>query len=77
MGFEFEAIAGVTQTDLGLSREIHGQIGGNPEEIGARLFEGRGRAALEEMEIGVLTTSSASWRPTRRRAKPFNSVAFA
>jgi hypothetical protein len=44
----------MTQTDFGLAREIHGQIGGGAKEVGARLFEARGSASLEEMEIGVL-----------------------
>ena len=40
-------------TDLGLAREIHRQIGGSANEVGARLFEGRGGAPLDEMEIGI------------------------
>ena len=54
IGAEIEGLAGMTQTDLGLAREIHRQIGGSAKEIGARLFESRGGTSLEEMEIGIL-----------------------
>ena len=54
MAGEREALAGVTQTDFGLARQIHRQIGGDAKEVGARMFEGCGGASLEEMEVGVL-----------------------
>jgi hypothetical protein len=54
MAGEREAIARVTQTDFGLARQIHRQIGGDAKEVGSRMFEGRGVTSLEEMEKGVL-----------------------
>jgi hypothetical protein len=54
MAGEREALARVTQTDLGLARHIHCQIGGDAKEVGAWMFERRGGASLEEMEVGVL-----------------------
>jgi len=46
---KFEALARRTQTNLGLSREIPRQIGGNAKEVGARMFERRGVTSLEEI----------------------------
>ena len=50
----------MAQTDSGLAREIHREIGGGAKEIGARLVEVRGGASLEEMEIGILSTKAAA-----------------